>query len=842
MANIKHGTKPGQVAPVRNDNAIELFRTAIAAAGLTPPDDIHPDGKIHRFSSDGRRGDSAGWYVLHMDGVAAGKFGCWRSSLESTWCAKSPDTMTATEREAHQQRIQTMKAQRDADVLETQQQARQTAAALLQKAKPATEHPYLTVKGIKPHGVTVHGDKLLIPMRDTAGQLHSLQTISPDGDKRFHPGGRVKGCYHAIGKPAGVLVLCEGYATGASIHECTEQAVAVAFNAGNLESVATALREKYPDMKIVIAGDDDFQTPGNPGLTKATAAAQAIGGWLAMPSFPAGRGDKDGDFNDLHKLLGADAVKAGIDTAVSFVPGGTTPGDADTPDNHRNAPRPSPDCLHGLIGDIARAGSVSTEANPFAIAANTIAFMGCAVGRGPFMSVGNTWHHARQFTLHIGRSGRGRKGDATTLVSRIEWALRGMNADATPQVHRGGLSSREGLVFLIHDGYKEGKNEVEAVLDKRLMVIESEFANILMQSRRDGNTLSSALRDCWDGVSMKPATKSSRLWATEPHVSLAAAITPGELHSLMASRDLTNGFANRFLMFWAEKTKSLAFPSPTPQTEVDALARRVLEVLEFCNATRWAEKNNLRVSLSPDARKRYEALYHGELNDNSAGERVTALIERRAPMLLRLAMLFALCDLTDEVQLVHINAALAWVRFSIDSVKFVFASAADEVATAETNDTAEKILVYLREKGEASRGDLSVNCFQKHATKARLDAALDELLSSNPPQITVESKPRAKGLPGNATKIYRVCAAKSAKSAKCEHSCGLAPDFKKCEVCEVCEVSQEICEVSPGAAQDFATLRTLRKGQKTAETRMDIDTSHTSHTSHADSENCEVDI
>jgi putative DNA primase/helicase len=122
-------------------------------------------------------------------------------------------------------------------------------------------------------------------MRDTAGTVHSLQTIAPDGNKMFMSGGRIKGCYFGIGKPKGALIVCEGFATGASIHECTGHAVAVAFNAGNLEAVAVALRIKYPDFKIIIAADDDHQTPSNPGLTKATAAFKAACASLAVPVF-----------------------------------------------------------------------------------------------------------------------------------------------------------------------------------------------------------------------------------------------------------------------------------------------------------------------------------------------------------------------------------------------------------------------------------------------------------------------------------------------------------------------------------------------------------------------------
>ena len=299
---------------------IEHFRLAIAAAGLEAPDSINADGAIHRFSTNGKRGDDSGWYMLHLDGTAAGAFGCWRTGLQSTWCAKSDHAMTDAEREAHQHRTKAMKAQREAELQATQQQASQTAAALWREAAPApAAHEYLTRKRIKPHGAKFDGHRLMIPMRDTAGKLHSLQTIAPDGEKRFMPGGRVKGCYHSIGKPGGVLIVCEGYATGASIHEATGNAVAVSFNAGNLEAVALALRAKYAGLKIIVAADDDHQTDGNPGKAKATAAAQAVGGLVAVPSFPADRPNKATDFNDLHQIAGLDAVKACLDTAIESI-------------------------------------------------------------------------------------------------------------------------------------------------------------------------------------------------------------------------------------------------------------------------------------------------------------------------------------------------------------------------------------------------------------------------------------------------------------------------------------------------------------------------------------------
>jgi putative DNA primase/helicase len=300
---------------------IDLFKTAIAAAGLTPPDVIHADGKIHRFSSSGQARDDSGWYMLHLDGIAAGAFGCWRAGFTQPWCAMSDETMTQAERDNHRGRIAAMQAQRDAEQVQRQQYARDAVALILAGATPARSHEYLTAKGIQPHGVKCDGVRLLIPMRDTAGTVQSLQTIAPDGDKRFHSGGKVTGCYFGIGKPDGLVIVCEGFATGASIRESTGDAVAVAFNAGNLQPVAVALHAKYPALQIIIAADDDYLTPGNPGMDKARATAQAVGGLVAVPDFGSDRPDKATDFNDLHRSAGAEAVKRCIDAAVNGAAG-----------------------------------------------------------------------------------------------------------------------------------------------------------------------------------------------------------------------------------------------------------------------------------------------------------------------------------------------------------------------------------------------------------------------------------------------------------------------------------------------------------------------------------------
>ena len=203
-----------------------------------------------------------------------------------TWTALRPETMSPAERAALAARMAEVKRARSAEQASVQAVAAIRAARLWRKSRPATsQHPYLARKRVQAYGIRVLGPFLVIPLRDVAGELHSLQFISADGRKTFLTGGRKRGCYYAIGRPGGDLCICEGYATAASIHEATGYATASAFDAGNLEPVARALRDKFPRLRLILCADNDTETAGNPGLRYAEAAARAVRGFLTFPSF-----------------------------------------------------------------------------------------------------------------------------------------------------------------------------------------------------------------------------------------------------------------------------------------------------------------------------------------------------------------------------------------------------------------------------------------------------------------------------------------------------------------------------------------------------------------------------
>ncbi len=317
-------------APIASVSSPEqAFQAAIAAAGLEPPNTIIADGKIHRFPTNGKRGDDSGWYVLHLDGIAAGSFGNWRESRTQTWCSVERTTQTPEQQRQYATALKSIqdvrhrakKAEQDATALQAQ-----TIWAAAMSIDDAQTHGYLVKKGIQVHGArlidtdaarahcgrlspVLSGPLLVIPMLNAAGELRSLQFIDECGTKRPLTGGEKQGCCYRIGKPdsesqEATLIVCEGFATGASIHEATGQPVAVAFDSGNLEPVAKSLRRRHPDMALIVAADDDHCTEGNPGRAAAAGAARAVGGIVVVPMFPAERPDKATDFNDLHQLAG----------------------------------------------------------------------------------------------------------------------------------------------------------------------------------------------------------------------------------------------------------------------------------------------------------------------------------------------------------------------------------------------------------------------------------------------------------------------------------------------------------------------------------------------------------
>lgn len=294
------------------NNALFEFRDAMEASGLTPPSVIEP-GKLHRFPGIGKRdGNKAGWCKLFDDSLG-GCFGDWSSGFSETWQAKRDKPVSQSELAAFMRRVEKTQLRAATERQKQHAEAAERAETIWNAATPASgNHPYLIRKRIQPHGARVYKAALALTIMDFTGSLTSLQFIAADGGKRLLAGGRKQGRFIPVAgdmEAPSRVIICEGWATGCTLAEDEPAATVVAaIDAGNLRPVSLAAHRRWPTAELVIAGDDDRLTAGNPGAKKARAAAIVANASLALPQWPENAPDGLSDFNDLANWLRGEPI------------------------------------------------------------------------------------------------------------------------------------------------------------------------------------------------------------------------------------------------------------------------------------------------------------------------------------------------------------------------------------------------------------------------------------------------------------------------------------------------------------------------------------------------------
>ncbi|MGO8754892.1 MAG: DUF927 domain-containing protein [Gallionellaceae bacterium] len=345
-------------------NPIEQFRDAMRSAGLEPPDEIIADGNLQRFSSNGKRGDDAGWYVLHDDGIAAGAFGDWRTGFSQTWRADIGRELTHAEKEAHRDKMQAMRRERKAEEVLRKAEAAKKSAAILEASTPAgANHPYLSSKRVSPvatlreidtstaatilmytpksKGEPLAGRLLVAPVK-VGDALSTCELIDEVGRKSAIYGGTKAGGYWAAQPlPEGdgdglILLIGEGVATVLTAKEASGHPSIAALSAGNLAAVGKVMRVRYPGATVIILADL-LKTTGEPD-PHAIEAARSIGGLLAIPDFGTTRPDWATDFNDAAVLQGLEAVRAVLIATIESGNAMAPPEPENVTTIHTNAP------------------------------------------------------------------------------------------------------------------------------------------------------------------------------------------------------------------------------------------------------------------------------------------------------------------------------------------------------------------------------------------------------------------------------------------------------------------------------------------------------------------------
>lgn len=276
--------------------------------GIYCQDNIIDDGILHRFANQGK-GDKGCWYVFFGK---AGAFGDWSQGINEKW-SSSQERLSDVDRQQIRDQIAKSKKILEKELGDRQLNVAKQAQNWWDRLNQTGFSPYLDRKQVRPYGIRYGKEAIAIPLYNIEGKLWSLQTIYPNGDKKFLSGGRKKGCFYPIGdiKGSEEIYVCEGFATGASIYQATEVPTVVAFDAGNLEPVISAIKQKYPDKKITIGADNDQWKEKNVGLESANQAALKHGCQVILPHFTKASeaNRKPTDFNDLHCLEGVEEVK-----------------------------------------------------------------------------------------------------------------------------------------------------------------------------------------------------------------------------------------------------------------------------------------------------------------------------------------------------------------------------------------------------------------------------------------------------------------------------------------------------------------------------------------------------
>ena len=388
--------------------------------------------------------------------------------------------------------------------------------------------------------------------------------------------------------------------------------------------------------------------------------------------------------------------------------------------------------LHGVVGIAARTIAPVTEASVATIAASILALVG-ALLRGVHTRVGATVHSTAEYWLVAGRSARARKGTASSWAS---WLLGDLLAEVD-QVR--GLGSGEAMVRALAD----------VPPDRGVLIIEPEFARPLRAARREGSTLGQVLRDAWDGSPLQARRRDDTLTADAPHAAMLAHVTAGELERELDGASIAGGLINRFLLVHAERAQVLALGRDLDARELDILAgcrehiRQAWQTAQDGGVYRFdaAAADHWERSIYP----RLSVDRPGILGD------VTARSEAHA---LRLALTFAVLDGAEDIRVEHVEAAAAWVDYSVATAYHLFAGRDPRPRKPRDRD---RELVAMLSDGPVERRSLMRGIYRS-LTSDDLDQVRDRLREQG--VISLYYRPHPRG--GKAAEVWSLATIETA--------------------------------------------------------------------------------
>jgi len=371
-------------------------------------------------------------------------------------------------------------------------------------------------------------------------------------------------------------------------------------------------------------------------------------------------------------------------------------------------PQLSPNALYGVVGSVVRKLEPHTEAHPAALLVQFLVALGNVIGRGPYYVTEWDRHYPNLFGAIVGDSSVGKKG---TSWGRVMSLMKQVDSDWSSNNIVSGLGSGEAVI----DKLKDTDDPIAAAFtDKRLLLMEGEFAQVLQVMSRTGSTVSSIIRQAWDTGTLSNLTKGNHMKATDAHMSILAHVTKSELRRLMSSVESSNGFSNRFLWCFSTRTKLLPdggnIHPDEFYDEISSIRRNIAAI---------QQAGSFQVERNDEASQYWHEIYP-DLTSERNGRWGTST-SRGAPQVVRLSLLFCVLDGKKTIELPHLEAAKAVWDYCCSSARWVFED-------FQFSQNAKKLIAALSH-GEMTIADASQRVFLRNLSRMEINDVVDEIES-----------------------------------------------------------------------------------------------------------------
>ncbi len=394
-------------------------------------------------------------------------------------------------------------------------------------------------------------------------------------------------------------------------------------------------------------------------------------------------------------------------------------------------PELSDKALHGLAGEIVRTIEPHTEADNAALLVQLLVGFGCLIGKTAYFRAEADYHYTKLFAVLVGASSKGRKGSSWEQIKRILCRADESFADCVQD----GLSSGEGLIFHVRDAQtkkvpikEKGRivdyqDEIadEGATEKRAFIGEPEFARVLRAMTREGNTLSSVIRQAWDSDRLRIMTKNA-VRASEAHISIVGHITKDELLRNLDETETANGFANRFLWLFVRRSKYLPEGGKLQESQLNPLIEKLNKAVMYARMTDELKRDER-------ARQKWIEIYP-KLSDGHTGL-FGSVTSRAEAQVMRLACLYALLESSEEITLEHLEAALALWQYCEDSARYIFGNQTG-------NKTADAIYTALLGAADGLTKTQIRDLFNRNASANQINLALRLLIELGKVEVLKE--------------------------------------------------------------------------------------------------------